>query len=173
MSDGIVPPPEAQPLPRVALRPYRDEDAWLQTALDAPEMTEHLGGPQGAASVAARHARYLRLVESDEAAVCVVLVDGEVAGGVNVWPDHRWYEMGWSTLPAFQGRGVARAAVLLGLERARTMGGFDTVRAYPRLSNVASNAVARSAGFRRLGIEDVEYPRGVRAPSVVWQYRLR
>ena len=72
-------------------------------------MTEHLGGPETPEKIADRQARYEQLPNCFK-----VVYDGEGVGWVGFWErEHRGetvYEMGWSVLPAFQGRGIAGEA---------------------------------------------------------------
>lgn len=45
--------------------------------------------------------------------------------------------------------------------------------AFPRVDNIASNALARSAGFVNTGVEDFEYPKGVPITVNAWAFDLR
>ncbi len=60
---------------------------------------------------------------------------------------------------ALQGRGFATAATRLVVEAAWAAIPRP-VHAYPNVANAASNAIARKAGFRLLGSESLEYPKG-------------
>jgi RimJ/RimL family protein N-acetyltransferase len=64
-------------------------------------------------------------------------------------------EIGWMVLPAFQGRGIGKAAVGEVLERARTTGRWKELHAFPGVTNAASNAMCRSLGFEM--IEELEF----------------
>jgi hypothetical protein len=94
----------------VQLEPWGEGDLpLLQALLGDPVMMEHLGGPESPEKIVERQARYL-----DEPGALKVVVDGVGAGWVGFW-EREWsgepvYEMGWSVLPGFQGRGVAAAA---------------------------------------------------------------
>ena len=86
----------------------------LQQLMGDPAMTEHLGGPESPEKIAERQARY----ESTEGMFKIVDVEtGEGVGSVGFW-DREWrdetvHEVGWSVVPAFQGRGLASAATAL------------------------------------------------------------
>ena len=60
-------------------------------------------------------------------------------------------------LPEYQGRGIARAAVRQLIDMARADGRWGDIHAYPSVMNVASNALARAAGFTLVGTVDVEF----------------
>ena len=97
-------------------------------------MTEHLGGPETPEKIADRQARYEQLPNCFK-----VVYDGEGVGWVGFWErEHRGetvYEMGWSVLPAFQGRGIAGEATRLALDQARAAGGPRFVHASPDVDN--------------------------------------
>ena len=57
-------------------------------------------------------------------------------------------EIGWMVLPEFQGRGIATTAVRMLLALAGEQERWGLVHAFPAVTNAASNAVCRSAGFR-------------------------
>src|SRR4051812_6822790 len=116
-----------------------------------PAMTEHLGGPETAAKIAERQARYeatpgmFKIVDAQT---------GEAVGSVGFW-DRVWrgrtaHEVGWSVVPAAQGGGLASAATALVLERARDAGTHRFVHAFPSTENPASNAICRKLGFTLL-----------------------
>lgn len=134
--------------------------------LNAPEMTEHLGGPETDAQVGDRHERYLRIAGKGTGRMfaVVLLPEREPAGSVGYW-DRTWkgeqvYEMGWGILPAYQGRGLATAAVSQAIESARAEGAHRAIHAYPGIDNPASNAVCRKLGFKLIGEIEFEYPPG-------------
>src|SRR5882757_347071 len=103
------------PRQQVRLEPWSSDDLWLLRRTNAPEMTEHLGGPETEEQLLARHARYQRIDGAGGRMYRVVLEpDGEVAGSIGFW-EQTWrgekvYETGWGVLPEFQGRGIAVAA---------------------------------------------------------------
>jgi RimJ/RimL family protein N-acetyltransferase len=66
-------------------------------------------------------------------------------------------EIGWMVLPAFQGRGLATAAVRALVERARVEGRWDPIHAFPGITNGPSNAICRKTGFSLIGEREIEY----------------
>jgi hypothetical protein len=108
----------------------------LKKLLGDPAMTEHLGGPESDEQLANRHARYLRLVASGNDRVFKIIHQptGESVGSVSYW-ERTWhgeqvYEIGWSVIPAFQGRGIARAATSLAIINARSDGKHRFLHAF-------------------------------------------
>jgi RimJ/RimL family protein N-acetyltransferase len=144
----------------IRLEPWRPGDLpLLDRLLGDPAMMAHLGGPQPPAKIAERQTRYeqdprqLRIV--DEAT-------GEGIGWVGYW-EREWrdmdvYEIGWSVLPGFQGRGIASQATRGALDAARADGDRRYVHAYPSVENAPSNGVCRKVGFELLGPLDFEWP---------------
>ena len=156
----------------VRLEPWTEDDLPLvQALLGDPVMMEHLGGPEAPEKIVERHGRYI-------GAPGVFKVTFEVvpAGWVGYW-EHDWqgeriYEIGWSVLPAFQGRGIAAEATRLALEAARATDGPRAVHAFPTPDNGPSNAICRKCGFTFLGEVEFEFPKGVFGPSNDWYYDL-
>ena len=101
---------------------------------------------------------------------------GEPAGWVGYWEHSRHgatvYEIGWSVLPEFQGRGIARAAALETIALARAQQRHRYMHAFPSVANPASNAVCRAAGFTLLGEVDLEYPPGTVMRCNDWRVDL-
>ena len=143
----------------------------LERLLNDPAMMEHLNGPETPEEIAARQARY----ERDDG-IYKIVVDKEPAGSV-VWWEREWegdsvYEIGWSVLPAFQGRGVASHATAAALELAARAVAHRFVHAFPKLENAASNAICRKVGFELLGPVDFEYPPGTPIRCNDWRFDL-
>jgi RimJ/RimL family protein N-acetyltransferase len=148
---------------QVRLEPWGEGDLeLLQKCLGDPAMMEHLGGPESAEKIAERQARY----EKPDSKQFKIVDDagGEGAGWVGYWArdwrDAQVYEIGWSVIPAFQGRGIAAAATreviaIAASERARRF-----MHAYPAVDNAPSNALCRKLGFTLVGPFDFEYPKG-------------
>src|SRR2546423_11704810 len=97
----------------------------LLVRLNAPEMTEHLGGPETPEQLEQRHRRYVAAFGTGTAHIfkIVLLPERVPVGGVNFW-ERDWkgepvLEMGWGVLPEYQGRGIAAGAVAQAIERAR------------------------------------------------------
>lgn len=162
------------------LRPVAptDVDAYVAMRCD-PAMTVELSGPQPVEEIPAKVARDVEATAADRDWVLMVEVTqgehaGRVAGSVALWRHDEGgeviSEIGWMVLPAFQGQGLARAAVRAVLDRARADGRWGEVHAYPRVSNAASDALCRSLGFAHVGTEEFEY-RGVVATSHHWVIR--
>lgn len=137
-------------------------------------MMRHLGGPEAADKIAERQSRYARQ-GSDQFKV-VDAISGEGVGWVGAWDRERLgdrvYEVGWSVIPSFQGRGIARAATeqLLGLVAPRRKHRY--AHAYPSVANAASNAVCRAVGFEYLGQHEVEFPKGSFFACNDWRFDL-
>ena len=147
----------------VRLEPWGEGDLpLLEQLLGNPEMTEHLGGPDSPEQIAQRHARYL----DSESGLFKIVDDesGEALGFVGYW-DRPWrdmdvYEIGWSVLPAAQGRGIASRGTARAIEQARNEGKHRYLHAFPSVDNAPSNAICRKLGFELLGDEEFEYPKG-------------
>jgi RimJ/RimL family protein N-acetyltransferase len=151
---------------QIRIDPWAEGDLDLLRRINAPEMKRHLGGSETDEQVVARHERYVKLASTGTGWVyrVVLLPEEEPVGSVVYW-EREWqgeavYEMGWSILPKFQGRGLATAAVLAAAAEARKQGKHRYVHAYPSVDNGASNGVCRRAGFELLGEYDFEYPPG-------------
>ena len=144
------------------LRPLtlEDHDLYERVYTD-PAMWAELGGVP-VQDMADKLERDVRLVEEDRHWVFVIHTDeGEPAGTVAVW-DHEWNgetidEIGWMVLPEFQGRGLASKAVDATLERARAEGRWAVLHAFPGVTNAASNAICRKAGFTLTETLDYEF----------------
>jgi RimJ/RimL family protein N-acetyltransferase len=141
-----------------------------------PAMTEHLGGPEAPEKTVERQGRYERLADSGRGRMFKIVVGGEPAGSVGYWErewrDEQVWEIGWSVLPAFQGRGVAGLATAQAIAAAEADGGHGAVHAYPSVDNPASNAICRKLGFTFLGVHDFEYPKGNPMRCNDWRLEL-
>jgi RimJ/RimL family protein N-acetyltransferase len=150
------------PGPDVHIEPWGASDlALLQRLLGDPAMMRHLGGPEPAAKIAQRQQRYLADPRQFR---IVVEAAGEAVGWVGYW-DHEWreqavFEVGWSVLPEWQGRGIAGRATLRALAHARAGGQLRYIHAFPSVDNGPSNAICRKLGFELLEAIDFEYPPG-------------
>lgn len=164
---------------RVRLQPWTEADLAVELRNNAADMTTFLGGPQPEEVVRNRHERFLRGQADGTISPFTVWSDaaGEAVGAAAYWQiDHNGravYECGWFVFVPFQRRGYAHRAIRLLLEHAALRGERDTVFAFPRVDNTASNAVARSAGFVNTGVEDFEYPKGVPITVNAWAFDLR
>ena len=174
--------------PTVKLVPWTREDFPLLVRLNAPEMTEHLGGPETPEQLEKRHQRYVAAAQSgifhdpDRTYTAYIFKailepDCVAVGGVNFW-DREWngehvYEMGWGVVPEYQGRGIASAAVTQAVELARATNRRPAVHAFPSVDNVPSNGICRRVGFTLLGEVGFEYPKGHWMTCNDWSLLLR
>ena len=163
--------------PAVRLERWVESDLALLRRLNAPAMTEFLGGPEPEEKLVARHQRYVEFEGAGGMFRVVALPEDVAAGSVGYW-EREWlggtvYETGWSILPEFQGRGLAVAATR---SPARAWPSADGrhryLHAYPKVAHAASNAICRKAGFTLLGEVDFEYPKGVPIRCNDWRYDL-
>jgi RimJ/RimL family protein N-acetyltransferase len=147
----------------VRIEPWRKGDLpLLQKCLGDPAMMAHLGGPESAEKIAERQTRY---EQPDSKQFKIVdEATGEGVGWVGYW-ERDWrgyqvYEIGWSVLPVFQGRGIAGSATLAAVAIARSERKRWFMHAYPYVDNAPSNAICRKLGFALLGSCEFEYPQG-------------
>lgn len=163
----------------VTIRHWSEGDyPLLQRLLGDPSMTTHLGGPETPTQIRARHKRYCNLLNSDKGYMYVVMVgpDRIPAGSVGYWPKE-WlgqnvWETGWSTLPEFQGQGVATQAMNLLIEQIRADNTYPFLHAFPSVENGPSNAICRKLNFTLLGQVEFEYPPGHLMLTNDWQLDL-
>lgn len=143
-----------------------------------PVMTVHLGGPESPEQIAARQARYVRLAGSGTGRMfkIVDVATGEAAGSVGYWArtwrDVPIYEIGWSVLVRFQGRGIAGMAVAQAIAVARSEGKRRFMHAFPAVDNPPSNAICRKLGFTLVEVCQFEYPRGRFMQCNDWRFDL-
>ena len=141
-------------------------------------MMTHLGGPESPDKIAERHLRFQQLGEAGTGRMFKIVDDasGDGVGSVGCWP-HHWrdqdvYEIGWSVLPAFQGRGMAAAGTAQAIAVARSEQPRRFLRAFPSVANAASNAICRKLGFELVEACDFEYPPGHIMPCNDWRLDL-
>ena len=123
-------------------------------------MMEHLGGPESEEKIVERQARY----EPAGSRQFKVVAGDEAVGWVGYW-ERGWngdeiYEIGWAVLPAFQGRGIARAATAQAIDLARDERDRRHVHAFPSVDNPPSNQICRKLGFTLVDARDFEFPPG-------------
>jgi RimJ/RimL family protein N-acetyltransferase len=162
--------------PRIELEPYSDRDMPLLERSNAPEMTDHLGGPETREQLERRLRQYVAAT-TDRARMFKVIVDGVPAGGVGFW-EREWqgeqtFETGWGVFPEFQGRGIATAAMELLIPMARAARSHEAMHAFPSVDNGPSNAICRKLGFELLGECQFEYPKGHWMHCNDWRLDLR
>jgi RimJ/RimL family protein N-acetyltransferase len=136
-----------------------DLDLYVAQYCD-PQMWTHLGGPRPREGLEDKLERDVAATAADEYWVLVVMPDetGAGAGTVAVW-EHESEgrpveEIGWMILPAFQGRGIGKAAVAATIDRARASGRWHVLEAFPSVTNDPSNALCRGLGFTLVGEVD-------------------
>ncbi|HEX2682130.1 MAG TPA: GNAT family N-acetyltransferase, partial [Candidatus Dormibacteraeota bacterium] len=69
----------------IRLRRWADADWPLLVRLNAPEMTDHLGGPETDEAVRRRHERYLAAADGVICLTAVLEPEGVAVGNVNIW----------------------------------------------------------------------------------------
>jgi RimJ/RimL family protein N-acetyltransferase len=162
----------------VHIEPWSDTDLDLLRRLNAPEMTEHLGGPETEEKILKRHKNYLEPGEAGSGGMFrVVTLPGHQAVGnigywERVWRGETVYETGWAILPEFAGRGLATAAGAAVITLARAEHRHRYLHAYPSVDHPASNAICRKLGFFLLGECDFEYPPGTTMRCNDWRLDL-
>lgn len=144
----------------------------LRGLLCDPAMMEHLGGPETEERIAKRQADYERPGSGQFRIVDAASRAG--AGWVGYW-EREWrgeqvFEIGWSVLPRFQGRGLASESARLAL--AEIDGGLRYVYAFPAVDNAPSNGICRKLGFEHLGTCDFDYPEGHLMQCAEWRFDL-
>jgi RimJ/RimL family protein N-acetyltransferase len=147
------------------LQPWSDGDLpLLEQLMGDPQMMVDLGGPESKEQIRRRHERYLRLPETDHMFKIVQGPEFTAVGSIGYWEktwrDQLVYEMGWSVLPEFQGRGIATAAGDAAIAQGRLEHRHRFMHAFPSVSNAASNAICRKLGFRLIEAHEFEYPPG-------------
>lgn len=149
------------------LEPWSEEDLpLLENLLGDPEMMAHLGGPESREKIALRHRRYLQLPESGTGCMFKIVLSprsdpvGSIGYWDKIWRGQQIYEIGWSVLPAYQGRGIATQAARAAVARARLERRRHNIHAFPAVANGASNAICRKLGFSLIEACEVEYPAG-------------
>jgi len=139
-----------------------DVEIYVRMRCD-PVMMAELGGPLPRGSIEAKVERDVREAAAGTEWTKMIVPDPAtpdvVAGSVALWSHEQdgaqLSEIGWMVLPEFQGRGLAKAAVLALLERARDEDRWGTVHAFPGITNAASNGICRSLRFTLVEQRDV------------------
>jgi RimJ/RimL family protein N-acetyltransferase len=146
----------------------------LERLVGDPAMMVYLGGAESAEKIAERQARY----EQPDSKQFKIIDEpsGEAVGWVGYW-EREWrgmqvYEIGWSVIPGFQGRGLASSATAQAIELARAERSHRFMHAYPNVDNAPSNAICRKLGFTLLGAYDFEFPPGNPIRCNDWQLEL-
>jgi RimJ/RimL family protein N-acetyltransferase len=164
----------------VRIEAWSPADLGLLRRANAPELMDHLGGPETEEQLIARHGRYVAL-STDRTGrgrmFRIALTGGADAVGTigfweRTWQGQEVYETGWAVLPEYQGLGIATAATTAVAEQARAARKHRFLHAYPSVENSASNAVCRKAGFALIGECDFEYPPGHALLTNDWRLDL-
>nr|WP_309476865.1 GNAT family N-acetyltransferase [Bacillus sp. ISL-34] len=149
---------------KIEIKPWEEKDLELLFQLNAPEMMEHLGGPESNEQILKRHQRYLQIGEKGCMYSINSFPEAEAAGSVGywqtVWNEENVYEIGWSVLPSFQGKGIASHAVKALIEKIKAERKYKQIHAFPSINNPASNAICRKLGFTLISECEFEYPPG-------------
>jgi len=156
----------------------KDDLPLLEKLLGDPRMMVHLGGPESHEKLIERQASYETLVASGTGRVLKIVDEatGQGVGGIVYW-ERSWdgeevYEIGWSVIPEFQGRGIAGSAIPQAIASARAERKHRFLHAFPSVDNGASNALCRKLGFTLMGQGDFEYPKGSFMKSNIWRLDL-
>jgi RimJ/RimL family protein N-acetyltransferase len=143
----------------VELAAYTDADIELTIALETdPEVMRELGGPIPRERIQGIHERRL----GDPWWLKIVPEPGEPAAGtIGIWPKEldgdTVHETGWMVLPEYQGRGLASAALARLIELVVADAQFESMHAFPPVSNAPSNALCRKFDFELIGERDFVY----------------
>jgi RimJ/RimL family protein N-acetyltransferase len=143
----------------VELAAYTDADIELTIALETdPEVMRELGGPISRERIQGIHERRL----GDPWWLKIVPEPGEPAAGtIGIWPKEldgdTVHETGWMVLPEYQGRGLASAALARLIELVGAEAQFESMHAFPPVSNAPSNALCRKFDFELIGERDFVY----------------
>lgn len=165
----------------VALAPYTERDLEMTLALETdPVVMKDLGGPSTREELLPVHARRL-LSEERGGRWMVITLTGEGGeeprrvGQIGVFRSktggEEADEVGWSVLPAYQGKGIASRALALLLEQLRARGEPEVVHAFPGVGNAPSNALCEKLGFELVGQVSVTH-RGNLLRCNHWRLRL-
>jgi RimJ/RimL family protein N-acetyltransferase len=160
----------------IQIKPWEDKDLDLLFRINAPEMMNHLGGPESKEQVLNRHKRYLELGSKGCMFSITLLPELEAVGSVGywqtIWNDKSVYEIGWSVLPSFQGKGIATIAVKLAIDKASSENKYKYIHAFPSIDNPASNSICRKLDFNFVSKCEFEYPPGNLMQCNNWRLNL-
>jgi RimJ/RimL family protein N-acetyltransferase len=160
----------------IKIKPWEDNDLDLLFRINAPEMMQHLGGPESKEQILKRHKRYLELGNKGRMFSIILLPELEPVGSVGYWQT-TWnnegvYETGWSVLSSYQGKGIATKAVKLAMEEASSENKYKYIHAFPSIDNPASNAICWKLDFQFISECIFEYPPGSFMRCNNWSYNL-
>ncbi|SFD54020.1 Protein N-acetyltransferase, RimJ/RimL family [Bacillus sp. UNCCL81] len=160
----------------IQIRPWEDKNLDLLFQINQPEMMEHLGGPESKEQILNRHNRYLNLSDKGCMFSIKLLSEYKPVGSVGfwetVWNGESVYEIGWSVLPNFQGKGIATNAVSLAINEASVENKYRYIHAFPSIDNPASNAICSKLNFSLIKECEFEYPPGSYMRCNNWRLEL-
>ncbi|ETI69409.1 GNAT family N-acetyltransferase [Neobacillus vireti] len=160
----------------IQIKPWEDNDLDLLFRINAPEMMQHLGGPESKEQILKRHKRYLELGNRARMFSIIMLPELDPVGSVGYWQttwnNESVYETGWSVLSTHQGKGIATKAVMLAIEEASSENKYKYIHAFPSIDNPASNAICRKLDFQFISECEFEYPPGSFMRCNNWRYNL-
>ena len=141
-----------------------DVDVYVRMRCD-PVMMAELGGPLPREGMAAKVACDVQQAAADTAWIRMIIPGGSapgvVAGSVVLWSHEdsgtAMSEIGWRNWRNSRDAGSPRrrCACCLSSRASRSAGGL--VHAFPAITNAASNAVCRSAGFSFAGEQNTSF----------------
>jgi RimJ/RimL family protein N-acetyltransferase len=157
------------------LEPWSEECLLLLYQINTPEMTKYLGGPETEAQILSRHNRYLNL--GDTGKMYRIVFNKETIGSVGYW-ERSWkgqmvFEMGWSVISEFQGKGLATPAVAAAIEKAKLEKKHTFIHAFPSTDNIASNTICRKLNFKLVEQCEFEYPVGHFMQTNDWELQIQ
>lgn len=170
--------PEQVNITQVQIEPWGDTDLALLRQLNAPEMMEHLGGSETEEQMLTRHQRYMEIGGTGTGHMFRIVLHAELepVGSVGywerVWKGETIYEIGWSIISSFQGRGIATLAVAKAIAMARAEKKHQYMHAFPSINNPASNAICRKLDYVLLQSCEFEYPPGNFMQCNDWRLNL-
>jgi RimJ/RimL family protein N-acetyltransferase len=147
----------------VELLPYRDEHLALTEALELdPETMSELGGPADPDDIPRVHKMRIDTVAKGEWYFAILPEpSGPPVGAIGIWQSRIQgepiHEVGWMVLPEFQGRGIAKEALRILIDRARADLRYGRIHAFPGVTNAPSNALCRGAGFTHVEETEVRF----------------
>lgn len=162
------------------LVPLTYDDAPLVERMECdPVLMAELGGPAKPEDIPDLMRRRLGSAESESGWNLKILPNDdsdEAAGSISIWERNLdgepIVEIGWMVLREYQGQGLATRAVREVLQRARERPGWDVVYAFPAVTNGASNAICRKAGFTFVRDRQFQF-RGKTLHTNMWRIDLR
>jgi len=162
----------------IQIVPWTNSDLRLLYLLNTPNMMKYLGGPESNQQIITRHKHYLEIAKQNKGQIFTIVIQpyqlkvGCVAYWERVWRNEKVYEMGWTVLPEYQGKGIATLAVEKAIASLSQNAKYSYLHAFPSIHNLASNAICRKLDFSLIGQCDFEYPLGSWMKSNNWRYKL-